>query len=99
MQTNYSFPAKVWLYSGMAGWHFITVPKEIAMDIKKHFSPLKRGWGSLRVEVTVGKTVWKTSIFPDAKSGGFLLPIKADVRKKEHIAADETVQLGLRIFL
>ena len=58
---------------------------------------MKRGWGSLPVTVTIGKTSWKTSIFPDAKAGAYLLPLKADVRKKEKILASDTVSFSLEI--
>ncbi|MCH7983080.1 MAG: DUF1905 domain-containing protein [Chloroflexi bacterium] len=52
---------KVWLYPGMQGWHFVIVNKKVSADIKKNFGNLKRGWGSFPVNVTVGKTSWKTS--------------------------------------
>jgi len=91
------FKTNVWLYPGMAGWHFISVPKDISEDIKHNFGDLKRGWGSLPVVVTVGKTSWKTSIFPDKKDGGYLLPLKADVRKKEGILAEDKISLLLEI--
>lgn len=84
--------SEVLLYPGMAGWHFLTVPKKESEEIKKNFGAKKRGWGSLPVEVTIGKTSWKTSIFPERKSGTYLLPLKADVRKKENIySGDSTV--------
>ncbi|QOV92362.1 DUF1905 domain-containing protein [Humisphaera borealis] len=28
---------------------------------------------------------WQTSVFPDKKRGAFLLPVKAAVRKAEHL--------------
>ena len=61
----YRMRAKVWLYPGMAGWHFVTLPKQRAEEITERFGERKRGFGSLRVEVTIGRTTWKTSIFPD----------------------------------
>lgn len=83
--------AKVWVYPGMAGWHFVTLPKKQSDEIKRIFGALARGWGSLPVLVTVGKTSWKTSIFPDKKSGAYLLPLKAGVRRKEDIANGDTI--------
>lgn len=97
MKTNYTMRAKVWLYPGMAAWHFLTLPKKQASDVKKKFGVLARGWGSLPIVVTVGKTSWKTSIFPDKKSGSYLLPLKADVRKKENIKAGDSVVFKLEI--
>jgi len=91
--------AKVWLYHGAGAWHFVTLPKKQSYEIKKTFGPIARGWGSLPVEVTIGKTRWKTSIFPDKKAGAYLLPLKADVRRKEDVANNETVTFTLRILV
>lgn len=88
---------KVWLYPGMAGWHFVTIPKKTTKDIDYFFSTAKRGWGSLRVAVTVGTTSWKTSIFPDKKSDSYLLPLKAQVRKQESIKEGDSIKLSLEI--
>jgi Domain of unknown function (DUF1905) len=88
---------KVWLYPGMAGWHFVTLPKKQSNEIKKRFGDFKRGWGSLPVTATIGKTQWKTSIFPDKKAGAYLLPIKSDVRKKEHIHTGDSIVMLLEI--
>ena len=89
----------MWLYPGMAGWHFVTVPKKQSAEIKKLFGGMARGWGSLPVLITIGKTSWKTSIFPDKKAGAYLLPLKADVRKKQGISSGDAVNflLGIRV--
>ena len=77
----------VWLYPGMSGaWHFASLDKESTEKVKKYQKGKPRaGWGSVPVEVTMGKTTWRTSIFPDSKSGTYILPLKAAVRKKEGI--------------
>ncbi len=93
----YSFKAEVWLYEGMAGWHFVTVPKKLSQELTDEFGVIKRGWGSLPVQVIVGKTEWRTSIFPDKKASAYLLPLKAEVRKKEDITTGDTITLTLRI--
>lgn len=89
--------AKVWLYPGMAGWHFVALPKKESAAIKKSFGMLSRGWGSLPVSVTIGKTEWKTSIFPDRKAGAYLLPLKAYVRKKEEIFEGDVISFSLAL--
>lgn len=94
---TYKMRAKVWLYPGMAGWHFVTLPKKQSKEIKRYFGVLAGGWGSLPVMVTVGKTIWKTSIFPDKKSNAYLLPLKAEVRKKENIAIGNIVNFSIEI--
>lgn len=98
MPTNlYRIKSEVWLYPGMVGWHFMSVPKKDGEDIKKRFGKKHRGWGSLPVVVTLGKTSWKTSIFPDKKSGSYLLPLKAEIRKKEGIFSGDKVNFLLKI--
>ncbi len=83
---------KVWIYPGeFANWHFVTLTKKIGQEIKETHGKNARGFGSLPVQVTIGQTTWKTSIFPDKRAGSYLLPLKAQVRKKEDIEAGETV--------
>lgn len=66
-KTTYKIRSQVFQYPGMAGWHFIGVSKKESQEIKENFAARKRGWGSLPVLVTLGKTSWKTSIFPGQK--------------------------------
>ncbi len=94
---RYKMRAKVWLYTGMAGWHFVTLPKKQSAQIRKTFSRMRRGWGSLPVLATIGETSWRTSIFPDNKSQSYLLPLKADVRKKERMEAGDTITCFIEV--
>jgi hypothetical protein len=96
-KTHFDIKAKVWLYPGMAGWHFITLPKKQSKEIKTRFEFIKKGWGSIPVIAKAGKTSWNTSIFPDKKSDSYLLPIKLEVRKKENIKANDAINLTIRI--
>lgn len=86
---------EVWQYGGQATWYFVSLPEEKAEEINVLYSEYKRGFGSLKVSVTIGETSWKTSIFPDSKSNSFFLPIKAEVRKKESIQAGSIVSISL----
>ncbi len=94
---HYRLSAVVWLYPGMAGWHFVTIPKDISEDITNLFGDRKRGWGSLPVKVTMGDTFWQTSIFPDKKQDAYLMPLKAEIRKKGQIKAGDNIQLVLEV--
>jgi hypothetical protein len=94
---SYDFKAKVWLYNGKAAWHFITLPREQSDQIRFVTAQSKSAWGSVRVCTKIGATSWKTSLFPDTKAGTYLLPVKADVRKKEKIKAGDTVAVKLEI--
>jgi hypothetical protein len=91
--------APLWLWSGEGGsWHFITIPAEEAVEIRLESaaSGIRRGFGSVRVEASVGEVAWRTSVFP-LKSGGYLLPVKAAVRKKAGIGAGDEVTVTLEL--
>jgi len=94
---RYTVNAKVWLYPGAAAWHFVNVDKKQSAVIKEKHAKVRRGFGSVRVEVTLGKSKWKTSIFPDKQSGTYLLPLKASVRRAEGIDAGDAVVFTLAI--
>ncbi|MBI5215173.1 MAG: DUF1905 domain-containing protein [Ignavibacteriae bacterium] len=96
-QTFYKLKAKVWQYAGVGGWHFVTLPKKQSAEIKATFGDMQKPWGSLPVLATIGNTSWRTSIFPDKKSGAFLLPVKAEVRKKENIVEGVVITITLEI--
>jgi hypothetical protein len=96
-QPLYRIAAKVWLHQGKAAWHFVTLPKDQSAAIRWLYGGAKRGWGSLPVTVTIRETRWTTSIFPDRKAGAYLLPLKADIRKKENIRAGDTLRLKLEV--
>ena len=57
----------------------------------------RRGFGSARVTVTVGDTVWQTSVFPEKQSGGWFLPIKVAVCRAEGLLAGETVRATIAL--
>lgn len=94
---QYKIVAKVWLYPGVAAWHFVTIPQDISEDIKNLYGDRARGWGSLPVAVTVGSTTWKTSIFPDKKEGAYILPLKKEIRNKENIVRGASLNFLLEI--
>lgn len=83
---DYEFEAEMWRDPG-ASWYFITVPEDISAHISAFCVDQKTSFGSVRVKVQIGDTPWKTSLFPDKKSGCYFLPVKADVRKHEKLTA------------
>jgi hypothetical protein len=91
--------APVWLWTeGKGTWHFLTIPPEQAMEIRLLATAAgpRRGFGSVRVAATIGSVTWQTSIFPQ-KSGGYILPIKADVRRRAGISAGDTVTVDIAL--
>jgi Domain of unknown function (DUF1905) len=92
-----TFSALCWLYSGKGAWYFVTLPPDSAAEISYFSKALnggkRAGWGSVRVTVQVGKTIWQTSLFPDSKNKSYVLPIKAAVRKTENIIEGKLVNV------
>lgn len=80
----------------MGSWHFVTVPEEQSAEIRAEAFAGPRGFGSVRVEATINGVAWRTSVFPQ-KSGGYLLPVKAGVRRKAGIAAGDEVTVKLKL--
>lgn len=90
-----AFRAELWMWSGKGAWFFLTLPKEEAERVRFFTGGKRRGFGSLRVKARIGKTEWRTSIFPDRKTGSYLLPVKAEVREAERLAAGSAVAATL----
>ncbi len=78
-------------------WFFITIAGPVAEAIRAASPGRTAAWGSVYVSVTIGATNWRTSLFPSKDVGGYLLPVKAAVRKAERLAEGDTVAVRLTI--
>jgi len=88
-------PLKVWA-NAEGRMHFMNVPEELSADIKAHALMIRRGFGSVRVEVTIDDVTWRTSVFPQ-KSGGYFLPVKMDIVRKTDISAGDQVSVTFEL--
>lgn len=95
MAQRYTVRSQLVPYPGMGAWHFLHVDKKQSALFKEKYATHKRGFGSIRVTVTIGKSMWKTSIFPDKQSGTYLLPVKKQIRRAEGIEAGDMVNFTL----
>ncbi len=95
---QWSFEAELWMWDARRSdtWTFVTVPPVIGDEIREVPFP-RAGFGSVRVEVTVGVTTWATSVFPDKTSGSYVLPIKKAVRCAEQLEAGDQVAVTLTL--
>lgn len=93
----YRFRAEVWKPHVDSSWHFITLPIDQADDIDEITMFTSRGFGSVRVRVTIGATTWNTSIFPDIKIGSYVLPIKKAVRLSEHLQVGGSADVSMEL--
>jgi len=82
----YPFHATPWHYTGTGGWVFVSLPQDMAEEIRALVGRREeQGWGRLTATARIGNTQWKSAIWWDTKHQTYLLPLKADIRKKENI--------------
>jgi hypothetical protein len=83
----FSVTGHLQLFDTIAPWTYMPIP------LSKVPSVLPGGWGSIPLEVTLGKTTWKTSMFP-LKKEGYFIPVKKSVLKLEnlHVGEEATVR-------
>lgn len=97
---EYSFTAKMWNYSsnvGTCGWYIACLPKEMSKEIRENLKFLEEGWGRLKMTAKIGNTQWETAIWFDTKLQTYLLPLKAEIRKKEKIETDKELEIKIWI--
>lgn len=94
---EFTFKADLWEWKGEGAWCFVSVPKDFYEDLREVAGSVKKGFGSVKVEVSVGSSIWRTSVFPDTKSKTFVLPIKKAIRKAESLNIGDEFSLKLRL--
>lgn len=99
--SNYTVTGPAWLWHpeppAKGSWYFLRIDGDVAAEIRFLSFGGGPGFGSVPVCVTVGETRWRTSLFRASKLGGYLLPLKADVRKREKISEGDAVTAFLEI--
>jgi hypothetical protein len=94
-----TFEAQLWTWDArrVDTWVFVSLPAEPSEHIRELTADRPRGFGSVRVRATVGTTTWRTSIFPDAASGCYVLPVKRAVRTAESVEPGDTATVTVEI--
>lgn len=82
---KYLVTGKLTIFETIAApWTYLPIPFSKVPNVDPG------GWGSIPVEVTVGTSTWKTSLFP-LKKDGYFLPMKKAILKKENLQVGNTV--------
>lgn len=92
---KYEFLAEIWRYAGPGGWYFISLPHEIAVEIRENLKWQEEGWGRLKATAKIGESTWDTAIWFDTKHKTYLLPIKSEIRKKEKLVTDQQIAITI----
>lgn len=90
---TFEFEGRIIFWRGPAPWYFVAVPEEDSAEIKAISNLVTYGWGVIPVQVRIGRTEFKTSLFP--KDQLYLVPIKASVRKAEALEEGDVVAVQL----
>jgi hypothetical protein len=98
MADQHAFAAELWIWDAATkgSWFFVTVPEDVSTDLRFEAGE-PRGFGSIRVEATMGGSVWQTSVFPSSDAPGcFVLPVKKAVRTAEGVDEGDRVEASVR---
>jgi hypothetical protein len=92
---HFEFRGTIIFWRGPAPFLFVPMPDAESQDLKAMSASVTYGWGVIPVQVQIGKTTYKTSLFP--KDGRYLVPIKVAVRKAENIDEGDEVAVTLDV--
>lgn len=94
---NLEFIGEMWFWKGPAPWHFVTVPEQQCGELEAVSAFVTYGWGMIPVAARIGRTEWKTSLFP--KDGQYVVPVKTSVRKAEQLTVGDILTVRLTVSL
>jgi len=94
---KFAFKAKSWQHASPGGWYFVSLPKDLAKEIREALKSEEEGWGRLKAIAKIGNTEWSTAIWFDTKKKTYLLPLKAEIRKKEQVKIENELEVVIWI--
>jgi len=98
----FTFTAPLWRWTARretddpSSWIFLSVPPEVGEELRLRAGE-PRGFGSVPVVVESATSRWRTSIFPDAEQGCFVLPVKRAVRVAEGVGEGDPLTVTLQV--
>jgi hypothetical protein len=92
---EFEFSNALWEWRGPAPFYFLSVPAEMADEIREAARVVSYGWGMIPVIAKIGGIEFKTSMF--AKDGTYVLPIKSIVRVPLNLQVDDQVEVWMRL--
>jgi hypothetical protein len=90
-----AFTGKVIHWRGPAPFYFIPLPDDQVGEVRWAARIASYGWGCVPVEASANRLMFRTALFP--KDGGYMLPLKAEVRKKLAIELGDIVAITMQI--
>ncbi|MCB9255841.1 MAG: DUF1905 domain-containing protein [Chitinophagales bacterium] len=94
---KYTFSGSLWRYQGEGAWYFVSLPKEVSEEIRGNLQWQEEGWGRMKARASIQDVDWDTAIWFDTKRGTYILPIKASIRKKLALEANQVLELSVYV--
>jgi hypothetical protein len=91
-----TFDSELFPWEANTSWVFAAVPLDDA-DAIDDAASLTGGFGSVKVNVQIGKTAWSTSLFPSKEMETYVLPVKKAVRVAEGLAVGQTASITIEL--
>ena len=94
------FDAELWVWEARRAdtWTFVRLPADASEDIRELVGGQTGGFGSVRVRVVLGASVWTTSVFPEG-GGCYVLPVKRAVRKAESLEPGDVARVSVEVIV
>ena len=92
---RFSFETRVIYWRGPSPFFYAPIPELHVDELRQLARIVTYGWGMVPVEVRLGRTSWRTSLFP--KDGGYVLPLRDSVRSREQVELGDLVSIRLTI--
>ena len=97
MEQHYAFDAKICLYEGETNWQYVVIPADMAEKIRRHQTEKHRRTDQARVEVTIEKVTWRTTLFDQKSAKSYILPLKTNEKGKGKILVGDTIHVEMDV--
>jgi len=94
---KYSCAAKIWKHNSPDGWYFVSLPKNMSKEIRENLKWQEEGWGRMKTLAQIAELKWQTAIWFDTKLDTYVLPIKAEIRKKGNLKINQIIDMTIWI--
>lgn len=94
---KYEFKTEMWRHSSPGGWYFVSLPKMMSKEIRENHKWQEEGWGRMKALAQIAALKWETAIWFDTKKDTYILPIKAEIRKKSNLEINNKIEMSISI--
>lgn len=94
---KYEYSSKIWEHNSSGSWFFVSLPKILSKEIRENLKWQEEGWGRMKAFAQIGELIWETAIWFDTKMDTYILPIKAEIRKKGNLKINQNIEMNIWI--